>query len=67
MTLNIGQYIKWYEEYNDGIVKDAGNGVIIEIDNKQLYGKRVKIYRNKHRDMHWFSEHCLQIIGDSNE
>ena len=67
MKFVIGQYIKWYEEYDDGIVKDAGHGIIIQIVDEPRYGKRIKIYRNKHRDMFWLSEHCLQTIGDTDE
>jgi hypothetical protein len=67
MKFNIGQYVKWYEEYNDGLIKDAGYGLVIEIENRQPYGNKIKIYRNEHRDMFWLSEHCLEKIGDNNE
>ena len=62
----IGNYVKWYEEYADGIAgKDWVDGVLIDKrkypscknDNLFLY----KVYRNKHKDFYWFEKRQLKL------
>ncbi len=53
MTFEIGELVRWTTEYNDGIVKDGGLGIVIhsteysyEKNKYTMYG----IYRNKKGD-----------------
>ena len=51
----IGQLIKWYELYADGyLVRDAGNGIVLNIDSRSYPGyepySMYTVYRTKHND-----------------
>lgn len=59
MDYRISEFVKWFEQFDDGIVKDSGDGVIIQIETFDTYGKRYKLYRTKHEDFQWFFEHDI--------
>jgi len=62
LKLSVGDLIKWYEEYSDGIVGDAGTGILIETRGSLSYGNSFKIYRNKFNDFVWVSQRCIESI-----
>lgn len=63
MQYNIGDLVKWYVDYADGIVRDAGIGVIV--GEGQLAGFEFKeVYRFKKQDIERFLDSGLQAIGD---
>tara|TARA_R100000458_G_C8073176_1_gene111075 strand:- start:239 stop:457 length:219 start_codon:yes stop_codon:yes gene_type:complete len=63
MQYNMGDLVKWYIYYADGIVKDAGIGVIV--GKEQLAGFEFKeIYRFKKQDIKRFLDSGLQAIGE---
>jgi hypothetical protein len=62
----IGNYVNWYEDYNDGISgKDWGDGIIIDerTDKSYSYGDycTYKVYRTKYKDFYWFEKRQLRI------
>tara|TARA_R100000995_G_scaffold80145_1_gene51715 strand:+ start:132 stop:350 length:219 start_codon:yes stop_codon:yes gene_type:complete len=63
MQYNIGDLVKWYVDYADGIVRDAGIGVIV--GEGQLAGFEFKeVYRFKKQDIERFLDSGLQAIGE---
>lgn len=66
MSLSVGNLVKWYEEYSDGIVKDAGSGILVEIIEHSSYGNTFKVYRNKFNDFIWLSQDCIEKIQNEN-
>jgi hypothetical protein len=71
-ALKLGDYVQWFESYDDGISgKDFGKGIIVDItkyesihyDNCKLY----QVYRQKHQDFCWFENCELKIIEKKNE
>jgi len=63
MQYNIGDLVKWYVDYADGIVRDAGIGVIV--GEGQLAGFEFKeVYRFKKQDIERFLDSGLLAIGE---
>lgn len=62
MNISVGSFIKWYEEYSDGIVKDAGTGILVQTRGPCPYGNSYKVYRNKFKDFIWVSQTCIEKI-----
>ena len=65
--LEIGSLVKWFEPYADGIVKDAGTGIIINSFSHKFYSKTImtyEVYRTKHNDKMRFEEYELEKIND---
>lgn len=63
MQYNIGDLVKWYVDYADGIVRDAGIGVIV--GEGQLAGFEFKeVYRFKKQDIERFLDSGLRAIGE---
>jgi hypothetical protein len=63
-----GDLVKWIEESNDFLVRDAGIGVVMTI-NTYSYMKtnyiNYTVYRNKHNDKMSFDERNIQNLkGD---
>jgi len=63
MQYNIGDLVKWYIYYADGIVKQAGIGVIVGKE-KQAGFEFKKVYRLREQDIEMFSDFRLETIGD---
>ena len=63
LSLSVGNLVKWYEEYSDGIVKD---GILVEIIEHSAYGNTFKVYRNKFKDFIWLSGECIEKIQNEN-
>ena len=65
-TLEIGQLVKWFESYADGLMtKDAGYGVVLGINTYDLGFKdgpyvNYTVYRTKHNDKMKFEYHQLE-------
>lgn len=64
MKFLIGNFVNWYEEYDDGISgKDSGDGIITDKRDHTSYGYKnyftYKVYRTKHKDFYWFEERQL--------
>ena len=65
--LEVGTLIRWQEPYADGIVKDAGTGVILKIFSYEFYSKTIttyEVYRTKHNDKMRFEEYELEKVND---
>ena len=62
LSISVGSFIKWYEEYSDGIVKDAGTGILVQIRGPRPYGNSYKVYRNKFKDFIWVPQTCIEKI-----
>jgi len=66
-VLEIGSLVKWFEPYADGIVKDAGTGIIINSFSHKFYNKSIttyEVYRTKYNDKMRFEEYELEIKND---
>tara|TARA_R100001509_G_scaffold100566_1_gene58794 strand:- start:371 stop:568 length:198 start_codon:yes stop_codon:yes gene_type:complete len=64
MIFKVGQLVKWFEDYDDGISgRDYGDGIVIEIKMHQSHYSddypMYKVYRNKHKDFYWFEKRQL--------
>ena len=66
----VGQFVRWYESYADGIMgRDAGFGVITAVNTHDFGFKsglytNYKVLRNKHGDLMSFEEGCLESKED---
>ena len=66
-TLKLGDYVQWFESYDDGISgKDFGKGIIVDTKKyESTYSKNCKlyqVYRQKHQDFYWFENYELKVI-----
>jgi hypothetical protein len=73
-----GDLVKWYELYNDDIVKDVGAGIILETkwwrhDEQPERGPRYsstivhtihRVYKFKTNNDNWFSENDLELLSE---
>ena len=73
-----GDLVKWFELYNDEIVKDAGAGIIIETkwwrhdeepDRGPKFSSTIvhtihRVYKFKTNDENWFSEQSLELLSE---
>lgn len=73
-----GDLVKWYELYNDDIVKDAGAGIIVETkwwrydeqpDRGPQYSSTIintihRVYKFKTNNDNWFSENDLELLSE---
>jgi|TARA_Y100000034_G_C6537433_1_gene231752 hypothetical protein len=69
MKFKIGDLVKWYSEYSDGLVSDAGYGIILGAKEFSLEGcdqnyTSYHIYKNKHRDSAFFEERNLVLFTE---
>mgnify|MGYP003140712765 CR=1 FL=1 len=66
MVHKVGDLIKWYETYAEpDIVKDAGIGIVINLQKKKYNNNKFMIYtvyRNKTNDIMNFHERDLTTI-----
>ena len=66
MVHKVGDLIKWYETYAEpDIVKDAGIGIVINLQKKKYNNNKFMIYtvyRNKINDIMNFHERDLTTI-----
>jgi hypothetical protein len=65
MKFKPGQLIKWTEEYDDFITKDAGVGIITSVNTYSYMEANYinyTVYRNKHNDKMFFDEKNIQIL-----
>ena len=63
----ISSLVKWFEPYADGIIKDAGTGVVLRTFSHDFLNKSIttyEIYRTKHKDKMIFEEYELEKIND---
>ena len=63
----VGSLVKWFEPYADGVVKDAGTGIILRTFSYDFYDRQLKtyeVYRTKHNDKMRFEEYELERIDD---
>ena len=60
---SLGDLVRWYIDYADGIVKDAGVGVIVG-EGQQAGFDFKEVYRFKKQDIERFSISDLQAIGE---
>jgi len=66
-VFEIGSFIKWLEPYADGIVKDAGTGIVLKVFSHDFYGRKImtyEVYRTKYNDKMRFEEYELEEIND---
>jgi hypothetical protein len=65
MKFKPGQLIKWTEEYDDFITKDAGVGIVMSVNtysHMEANYINYTVYRNKHNDKMFFDEKNIQIL-----
>ena len=59
----VGQFVRWYEAYAEGIMgKDAGYGVVTGIRKHHAYNDYItyNVLRNKHGDVMVFEEGYIE-------
>ena len=61
MDFSVGNIVRWYETFSEGIIKDSGLGIVIEQESTN-YGNRYKVYRNKNKDLIWFGPEYLKEL-----
>jgi hypothetical protein len=67
MALETGTLVHWVEPYADGIIKDAGTGIVLRTFSHNFHSKTIttyEIYRTKHKDKMRFEEYELEKIND---
>jgi hypothetical protein len=66
----IGDLVKWYEYYEDYIVRDAGLGVVL---NAQEFPNFIapdntlvtyRVYKFRSRECEWFTHHEMEPLAD---
>ena len=65
----IGAIVHWLEPYADGIVKDAGTGIVLKTFSHDFYTKSIttyEVYRTKYNDKMRFEEYELKTIIPEN-
>ena len=65
--LEVGTLVTWQEPYADGIIKDAGTGIVLRTFSHDFYSKSIityEVYRTKHNDKMRFEEYELEKIND---
>jgi len=67
MSHKVGDMINWCEPYTDGIVKDAGTGIVLRTFSYDFFDKPTvvyEVYRTKHNDKMRFEEYELEKLND---
>ena len=65
--LEVGTLVTWREPYADGIIKDAGTGIVLRTFSHDFYSKSIityEVYRTKHNDKMRFEEYELEKLND---
>jgi|TARA_R110001583_G_scaffold103249_1_gene250401 hypothetical protein len=55
--------VRWYDYYEDRIVRDAGSGVVVE---DRGHGGMYLVYRFKHGDTTWYERYDLAPLEEIN-
>jgi len=72
LTYKIGDLVRWFEPYADGVMtRDAGKGIVLRIHKYSLQLKSedesyttYEVYRNKHQDKMVFEARELEKINE---
>ena len=63
--LEVGTLVTWREPYVDGIIKDAGTGIVLRTFSHDFYSKSIityEVYRTKQKDKMRFEEYELEKV-----
>jgi hypothetical protein len=71
LNAQVGDLVRWFDYYQDNIVKSAGIGVIIDQRFIKFdgYGKSSVYYQYlvcTENHISWFGNHNLELIGEKN-
>tara|TARA_Y100001963_G_C6789705_1_gene454797 strand:+ start:787 stop:1008 length:222 start_codon:yes stop_codon:yes gene_type:complete len=61
--LSVSDLVRWFDYYEDRIVRDAGLGVVVESGG---YGGMYLVYRFEHNNTMWYERHDLTPAAEIN-
>ena len=72
-SIEVGAIVKWWTRYADDIVKEAGNGLVLNIKDMEYHSvfgdtllkyKNFDVYRFKFNDIMSISERDIEILKE---